>query len=332
MKNIKQKSLSDLAKKEDYGDRKGYTQNFITSSVKLSLPDFAGVKNLFKASIKKGSDFEIPYYNFSVVLHKKRKFPLLAACNIDGKAFVDTARKNSWRDDPRAEKYSWGANLYEAKKSDFDKGHMVAREYPAWGAGHDAAFKADQDTFHYTNSVPQVHKLNGGIWRELEVNVLHNGAKGTKQRVNLFIGPVLDINDPVFITKVNNEDIQVPNLFWKVIVWNKKGKGLHAVGFVMSQENFLIKDGLVRKTKKIKAATTDDFFENITFKDKKTYQVPISFIEEITGINFSWKNVTFPYKENKAIEMKSTRSDKPGIAGVSRGVKRPKKIITNMVL
>lgn len=332
MGNTKKNVSSITDSKENYLDRKGYANTFISSKAKLGLPDFSGITNLHKALLKKGSDYEIPYYNFSVVLHKKRKFPLLAACNIDGNAFVDTKRKDSWRNDPRAEKYAWGEKLYSADKSVFDKGHMVAREYPAWGKDSDTAFKADQDTFHYTNSVPQVHKLNGGIWRELEVNVLHKGAKGTKQRISLFIGPVLDGNDPVFVTKVNGEDIQIPNLFWKVIVWNKRGKGLHAVGFVMSQKDYLIKDGLVKKSTKIQPAITDDVFETFTFKDKKTYQVPVSYIEKITGIRFSWKNVTFPFTENKAIEMKGTKPGKPGLTDDAGGLKQPKRIITNMVL
>ncbi len=331
MKKINAKQeLTILAAKEDYLDRKGYSEKFISSDKLLNLPDFSGVKNLLKASIKKNSEFEIPYYNFSVVLHKNRKFPLLAACNIDGSAFVDTARKNTWRNDPRADKYSWGSKLYTANKSDFDKGHMVAREYPAWGKDKASAFKGDQDTFHYTNSVPQVHKLNGGIWRELEVNVLHNGAIGTSQKISLFIGPVLDANDPVFVTKVAGEEVQIPNLFWKVIVWNKKGKGLHAVGFVMSQKEFLEKAGLVKKPKKIRSAA-EDIFENFKFKDKKTYQVPVSYIEKITGIKFSWKNVTYPFKESKAIETKSTDTGLKSLRGVSN-VRQPKKIITNMVL
>lgn len=334
----KRKKISSLKVKssDDYKDRLGYKEKFISGTDFVELPDFSGIKNVFKPGIKAESPYEIPYYNFGVFLHQKRKFPLFTACNIDGINFRDTSRKDSWRSDPRAKEFSWGKELYTAPKSDFDKGHMVRREYPAWGNDLDTAFKADQDTFHYTNSVPQVHMLNGYTWKELEDNVMHNGAIAAGLKICVFTGPVLDENDPVFVTKVKGSEIQIPNKFWKVIVWKKKGKGLHAVGFVMNQEELLIKNKLVKKprSKIIKAAlANDDVFENFKFKDRKSYQVPVSYIEKISKIKFAWSNVTFPFKEQKAVEMKRIKvlSAKISKADLS-GKKNKKYVITNMIL
>lgn len=291
----------------DYSDRKGYRKDFISASAHLPLPDFTSVSNLLKPALLADRPFEIPYYNFSIILHKKRKFPLFTACNIDGTQIQDTKRKDSWRPDPRVKAFQWGNELYSAKKSDFDKGHMTRREDPAWGANEEIAFSADQDTFHYTNAVPQVHKLNAYTWKELEDHVLHYGAVAEGLRISVFTGPILDEHDNPFVTPIKEEQVLIPNKFWKVIVWNKENKGLHAVGFVMSQEKVLIDNGIVVKPKQKRVTTLaqgDDVFEHIRFKDRKSYQVPVSYIEKLTGIKFNWPQVTFPYSENKAIEIK----------------------------
>ncbi|QQS36956.1 MAG: DNA/RNA non-specific endonuclease [Ignavibacteriales bacterium] len=318
---------------DDYRDRSGYQANFIANNKTLHLPDFSSVSNLFKPSIKPGSPYEIPYQNFSVILNMKRKFPLFTACNINGSSFQDTSRKNNWRNDPRAKSFQWGSKLYSASKSDFDKGHMTRREDPAWGNNLQIATKADQDTFHYTNAVPQIHKLNGYTWKELEDHVLHSGAVANKLKISVFTGPVLDKDDPEFVTKVSGTSVLIPDRFWKVIVWDKKGKGLHAVGFVMSQKQLLVDDGIVKKPKSVPKTVLKkrDVFENIEFKDRKSYQVSVSFIEKITGIKFNWKNVKFPFTDTRAIEIKSSRIKASTLRSVG-GVRRRQITIQNMVL
>lgn len=323
--------MSTKKTSDNYSDRKGYSKKFISNKDSVSLPDFSKISNIFKAGIKKESVYEIPYYNFSVILHSKRKLPLFTACNIDGDKFVDTERKNSWRDDPRAKGFTLGRKLYSAEKSNFDKGHMTAREDPAWGDDKKSAFLADQDTFHYTNAVPQHHGLNNETWKELEQTVLKKGTIKSRRKICVFTGPVLDENDPLFVTKVDGEEIQIPLKFWKVIVWKKKDKGLHAVGFVMSQEDLLKRDNTIKTKARMKAAMPpEDIFENIKFKDGKSYQVQVSLIEKSAKIKFGWKNVKFPYKEKTAREMKSAAKTKTrGIARTGAAVSTE---ITNMEL
>jgi endonuclease G, mitochondrial len=325
---MKKKLIEDIISKDDYDDRLGYKSDFISPDKVVPLPDFSSVTNVLTPKIKSKRSYEIPYYNFSVILHKKRKFPLFTACNIYGKYFKDTRRKNSWRIDPRVKEYQWGNKLYAAKKSDFDKGHMTRREDPAWGKNLDTAFKADQDTFHYTNAVPQVHKLNAYTWKELEDQVLHFGAVTNGLRICVFTGPVLAENDLTFVTKIDGNSIQIPSKFWKIIVWDKKAKGLHAVGFVMDQSNSLIEDKIVKSTKslnkkrKLEIALVKDF-ENIQFKDRKTYQVPINYIEKITKIRFNWDGVVFPYTGNRAIEMIAEKIPKKSVIK-AKSMKRKK--------
>lgn len=312
----------NAAPPDDYKNRKGYTAEFIGGAV-VPLPDISGTSNLFKPGITPRSPYEIPYHHFSVILHKKRKFPLLTACNIDGTSFQNTARINNWRVDPRAKAYQWGSELYSVKKSDFDKGHMTKREDPAWGANVADAFAADQDTFHYSNAVPQVHELNGVTWKELEDHVLQHGAVAAALKLCVFTGPVLHDRDLPFVTTVKDATVLLPRLFWKVIVWKKKKGGLFAVGFVMSQENYLLSKGIVNQPAKMKAAlASDDVFEHIQFKDKKTYQVRIAHIEQLTRIRFNWKNVTFPYTAKAVTEIKRTRQTRSMTAATSRVSRR----------
>jgi len=111
-------------------------------------------------------------------------------------------------------------------------------------------------------------------------------------------------------------------------VWDKKAKGLHAVGFVMDQSNSLIEDKIVKSTKslnkkrKLEIALVKDF-ENIQFKDRKTYQVPINYIEKITKIRFNWDGVVFPYTGNRAIEMIAEKIPKKSVIK-AKSMKRKK--------
>jgi endonuclease G len=313
----------------EYTNRQGYQENFLSVTESVSLPDFSRIRDLFMPGLKNDSPYEIPYHHFSVILHQKRKFPLLTATNIDGTAFQPHARVDRWRKDPRAGEFQWGDELYTAARSDFDKGHMTRREDPAWGP---EGFRADQDTFHFTNAVPQVHKLNAYTWKELEDHVLHFGAIAAGMRICVFTGPVLDQHDHPFVTPVHGVEIHIPNRFWKVIVWEKHGKGLHAVGFVLSQEKELIDNGIVRPgIINTRGVSADDVFERITFKSGTTYQVPLPYIESITGIKFSWKKTTFPYTETRAREVLAIREANREVQPIP-GRESGRRTIENIVL
>jgi hypothetical protein len=72
----------------------------------------------------------------------------------------------------------------------------------------------------------------------------------------------------------------------------------------MSQKQLLLDKGIVNRSREVSA---DDVFEHISFKDGKTYQVPISTIEKATGIAFNWKHTTFPNMETRALEAVASR-------------------------
>jgi len=276
----------------------GYRRTFLGSKnpVKLPVLNTTQKKDLVKYA---GSKYVLDYIHYSVVMSKMRRFAYFSAVNIDGTKWVDNKRNGTWKRDIRI-KEQYGRELYTAERSDFDKGHLVKREDPEWG-DKTTAVNAGENTFIYTNCVPQHKKLNQEIWEELENNILHKGALSKKLKISVFTGPVLSENDGVFVTRVNNEDVKIPLLFWKVITWVKTDGKTYAVGFVQSQEKYLLDDRIIiRKdmpTSYNLRAGDEDYFEHIKFRDGKTYQVRIEDIEKLTGLKFDWPNIIKPYSK-----------------------------------
>jgi endonuclease G len=262
----------------------GYTENFLIKPVKL--PKLGMLQKVDTVKLDDGSDV-LPYVNYSVTLSASRRFPFFTASNIDGNLFKKVSRKDNWRNDPRVHNdYQWGKELYKAPKSDFDKGHMTKREDVQWGQTDEEAIAAADSTFYYTNAVPQHAKLNQKIWRSLEDYILHKETKENGMKISVFTGPVLSKQDPYFVTPVNEVNIQIPLLFWKVVVFAKANGELYRVGFLMSQSSLLYENGIVEEAveeKLVEELTeADQLFLN--FKDAETYQVNISTIEKLSNL------------------------------------------------
>jgi endonuclease G len=276
---------------------KGYSKYFLGKD-HLLKPPVLNTKQKKDLVIYDRDKYVLDYIHYSVVMSKMRRFAYYTAVNIDGTSWRDNKRKDNWKKDNRI-KEQLGDELYSAKKSDFDKGHLVRREDPEWGDST-VAIQAGDSTFRYPNCVPQHKKLNQEIWAELESNILHKGAIGQQLRISVFTGPVLSDDDGVFVTRVNDQEVKIPNLFWKIVTWVKTDGKMYAVGFVQSQEKFLIEDGIIKKLfvpaiRRLRRFTDEDIFEHLKFKDGKTYQVRIEEIENLTGLKFDWPGVLKPY-------------------------------------
>jgi endonuclease G len=290
-----------MATKKKPADDGGYNPSFLGQKFKIKFPVLNDdqKKDLLKF---KNNSFRLDYIHYTSVMSKSRRLAFFTAVNIDGNTWQDNPRKGTWDEDPRINaEEQLGAKLYSAKKSDFDRGHLVRREDPEWGDKPNS-IKAGENTFWFPNCAPQHLKLNQKIWAELEANILHLGADKQNLKVNVFTGPVLAETDGTFITKVVGKDVQIPNLFWKIVVWTKSNGKAHAVGFLMSQEKFLIDAGIIKKPlvvnkKKLGKLGDEDIFEHLEFKDGRTYQVKINEIEKLTGLTFDWPNVVRPYKK-----------------------------------
>jgi len=277
----------------------GYNKTFLGKT--LSLP---AVPKKLCARVKENGN-EIMYTHFSLFLHKTRMLPIMAAVNISGEAYSAAPREGNepWDYSDQVDKsYQMDNRFYSNDENTFDRGHIVRRVDPCWGPPSISVI-ADKETFNWANCTPQHKKLNqrGGAWFELEQHVMENGVKNKMADICVFSGPVLDPNDKIFKKQYQKKDVQIPVQFFKIIVWKKSNGKLYAVGFLMSQWEW-IKDSvkaLPRAALRAKPKLEDNYFEKIKFKNHATYQVPISEIEKLTGIKFNWKNVTFPYRKKQ---------------------------------
>lgn len=256
----------------------GYNEFFIDGKI-ISLP-VLNEQQIEDLVFDTQGNSIIKYINYSLELSASQNFPYYTATNIDGLLFKKVPRKDNWKKDSRVKEFQWGKELYSSHGSDFDRGHMTKREDVQWGETIAIALNAADSTFYYTNAVPQHKDLNRDIWRSLEDYILHTETKQNKLRICVFTGPVLSSNNPYITTPVNGKQIQIPVLFWKVVVFPKADEELHRVGFMMSQRTLLHNTGIVEELE-TESADEKLFMQ---FDDAGTYQVNVSLIEEMTGL------------------------------------------------
>jgi endonuclease G len=190
---------------------------------------------------------------------------------------------------------------------------MTKREDPQWGATDEIAAQAANETFFYTNAVPQMEILNRrtNAWRGLEDYILHDEARRQKGRaataaepgllINVFTGPILAPTDPFFVTPVAGRKVQVPELFWKVVYYTNDGLELRRVGFLMGQHQALKQAGLV-EVQMVESFEKYTLLEGLfdDYRDAEPYQSGVRFIEDRTGL-------VFP----KAVEVHSDKKPNP---------------------
>jgi endonuclease G, mitochondrial len=294
------------------------------------LPKISPARKNEIAPLRSGKGYIINYFHHSVVMNKKRKFAFFSASNINGKEWKNINRKGVFKKDQRAvsANYQFGNELYNAIKAtglrpnDFEQGHLSSFQEVLWGKTAAQRRKAADDTFYFTNCVPQHARVNAGLWRSLEQYILKTQTVQHDLKVSVITGPLLSGNDPYYIKKINGEFVKIPCIFWKVIYYPNK-RGLNAVGFMMSHTQLLLQDGTVTfqetavKDSLAPSVAAPDLF--MDFKYDAVYQVKVEFIQEKTGLQFMLKNVHLPYQQNvkksvlyKRIEVPPAAVLKPG--------------------
>lgn len=272
------------AMSNELNNAKGYDEKFLGEEYAVYMPWMTPEQANDIAYLKgSGDSYVLRYQNYSVVQNKRRRFPFFTAANIDGNLFRELGRVDRWRLDRRIDiTHQWGPALYKADKSDFDKGHMTKREDVQWGRGDKEARAGALSTFYYTNAVPQHGNLNQRIWRKLEDYILKKEARKRGSRICAFTGPVLSADDPVFTTEVDDERVQIPVLFWKVVYYLKDHDeaGIYRVGFLMGQEKLLEENGIVHT----RVGRSRDAFQE--FSEADTYQVNVATIQRLTSLGF----------------------------------------------
>ena len=169
---------------------------------------------------------------------------------LQGKA----SRKNNFHADKDAEGIQTGSSPQnkDYTHSGYDKGHQA----PA------GDFKSSQpmtdDSFLLTNMAPQVGiGFNRDIWKQLETDVRGWILCGDRTELYVITGPVFSEPER-WIPKGKNGRVRVPDAYFKVIYDPKNNRAL----------------GMLLPNQKLNT------------EDLPDYAVPISEIEEKTGITF----------------------------------------------
>ncbi|MGV9366123.1 DNA/RNA non-specific endonuclease [Amycolatopsis sp. NPDC003731] len=252
----------------DYANREGYDPAFLPGHT-VPLPGLSDALVPLAAVNRQATGeprYVLPYHHFSVVMHRERRLAMFTAVNIDGRLSRALRREaDHWSLDPRvAVTEQIGEELYRANP--LDRGHLVRRLDPAWGATEPIAQLGNDDTFHFTNCSPQHQDFNQNktTWAGLEDYVLNN-ADNFDLKVSVVTGPVLAADDDRY------RGVQLPRQFWKVVAMVKKDGTLSATAYLLSQEELI--HGL-------ETATEFDYGAY------RTYQVPVRRIAELTGLRF----------------------------------------------
>jgi DNA/RNA endonuclease G (NUC1) len=242
----------------DLAGRSGYDEDFL--GITVPLPALPGVRTVV-----------LPYTHFSVVMRLDKRLAGMTAVGIDGATLMDVGRSGiSWRLDPRlGEDQQTGERVYA--RNDLDRGHLVRRASAVWGDTRAEAARANEDTFHYTNSAPQAAKFNQGkeLWLGMESYLLDNAANYDR-RLIVFTGPIFSDVDPVY------RGVEIPLRFFKVAVFVYDG-GLAATGYVLDQSPQLADLPDVPRPN-----VTDDA---PPLGPYRTYQTPIRDIAALTGLD-----------------------------------------------
>jgi endonuclease G len=262
---------------KDYTDRKGYDPDFLgAGSTRVGLPTLSD-ELVKSAAVNKDAKAEprhvLPYHHYSVVLNRERRLAFFTAVNIDGSLSRRLKREpDRWFFDPRVPpEEQTGEAVYV--NNPLDRGHLVRRLDPAWGESEAQAKIANDDTFHFTNCTPQ-HKdfnENKATWAGLEDYILDH-ADNIDFRASVFSGPVFAADDDEY------RGVRLPRQFWKVVVMVKRNGQPSATGYVLSQEA-LLEQGL----EEVAAVEPPAEF---SYGAYGTFQVPVTRVEELTGLSF----------------------------------------------
>ncbi|RYD22054.1 MAG: DNA/RNA non-specific endonuclease [Verrucomicrobiaceae bacterium] len=288
---------------EDFSDRDGYDSLFLGDNFSVPMPGLGDhTADAFEPADALPTDpFSLRYRRFSVILSKSRRFCRVSAVNINGEEPYWQIPRVGWRKDPRAEDYQEDDETLYGPDT-FSRGHMVRRQDPLWG-DKILAKQANKDTFHLSNSVPQVQTFNAGLWGRLEDHILAEG-KSKAGRLSVFTGPVFGDNDPLYV----DGRIAVPLLFYKLVVAVSDGDELIAAAFVQSQEDVL--PALMAG------------FDPGPFTP---YQVSVADLELLTGLSFGLEGADVFSGPQAAAAPRAVVQGAGGISGIP--LKREEQVI-----
>lgn len=250
-------ALQRITPAGQFSDREGFDPDFL-AGIKVSLPKLVDARQGDEAPLLAGSSPILKYHHFSIIMSKSRKLAIFTACNIDGEKSKRIKRtKDEWFYDGRiSTDFQIGEGLYTGNH--LDRGHLVRREDPVWGA---AAAVANDDTFHFTNCSPQFDDFNQSLWLGLE-NYLLKNSRAHNLQISVFTGPVFRRNDMQY------RGVKIPREYWKVVALITENGRPSVTAYKVSQSD-LLKEDL-----------------EFVFGQYKTYQVSVKHVEKLASVDF----------------------------------------------
>lgn len=288
---------------------KGFSPKFINGKTNLNIDKILPKDWLvFLPTVEGNKKGILNYTDLSVAYHKERKVPIFSAYNVDGSLKSEKVKRaNSFKPDPRIDSLSQlSKDFYDLRTdiTEFEIGHMAANNELAWG--NDAQTKSYQ-TFHFTNSVPQAENLNTGIWKSLETYIISEASQlSDNKKISVITGPILQNNDPAYNLDTS---FKIPLLFYKLIIFDTQD-GLYSTAFIMSHEEKLKEQKMFATTDKKGKIDALEILPFSDFKYKKVFQVNINLLEEMTGLNFTWKGIKKISVPNDKNQIKKIRKIK----------------------
>lgn len=268
---------------------RGYDPDFI--GVHLPPPTFT--LELESELVEQGKVFDYPNYSVIQNGHQDKRSPAIVMLNIDQSKYYKVG-SGRWRTDPRfSDTFQLDNDYYY--KNPWDRGHMARRATAAWGDTESEAQFRSKETYYYTNAVLQHENINKDEW----LNVLEEWVKhldiAKDKKITSMNGPIYGEYDRV-IRPSGQPVALVPAGFFKVVCFiNKHTNKLDVRAFIMYQDEEAIKD---RK--------------GAAKYNNQHYQVTISEIEALTGLQFS----SDIYKANPLIACEEHRDSSKNIIRV----------------
>lgn len=247
-----------------------YNPNFLGEDTPLPLPTLspAVIGNVLSDRLQLRDGIYADYVNYTIVMNRLRRSPLYAALNIDQNQLKDSRRKRGWDIDTRVGgEFQLNNDYY--KSNPWDRGHLARRSSLSWGATAREAKKASDATFFFTNATLQHENFNQDEWLELE-NWIKFLTLDEDGKITEFTGPIYGEFGRM-ISPSGRPPAETPSAFFKIVCFiSKETKELDVRAFIMFQDS----EALANKRGK-------------DFIDFQRYQVTVSEIESLTGLDFA---------------------------------------------
>lgn len=208
---------------------------------------------------------------YTIGFYEDYAVPLWACYYCSDKNVASPDRpKKKFKPDPRTQAKLVHEDYKASAKQSYDRGHLA----PSSAIGSRYGEKAQVGTFIMSNVVPQVHKMNNGIWKSLEAAIkdkfsLINGGCW------VMVGPVFESKNP----KRYNGKAAIPDELFCIIISRDADDEYAHLAYIIPQD--------------------------ADKSDLSRYSATIREIEERTGLDFDWR-----LSHEKQEELETSEADR----------------------